>query len=250
MANRIIFLLLLAFLSACGADADISKKQPNDIQKTPVLIQKATNIQPQFAKANRLDAVQFKYCGKYMLADTIDLEKDITKDGDYIIAGPIDSFNSDGFRFFLDYNTNLSYQLSLYKDSPFVHHFPIYVFNPTRQTKVFKVKDERVFGIQEALDTANNTWHPINYKEAEFCGVGYIGIKVRPYECIVFAAPKYQGEQEGQMRLRFDTGLKTYISPIYIGSYSAQQFLFSQENNRPYIPPTDTNYYFFGAIPK
>lgn len=249
MTRKTIAALLCAGLAACTAELPKAPKKA-----TPVLLQEVYDEKVVFANSTALNDVEFRYIGKYRLADTIDLDK--WQDEESYTVSPLhyDSFSTDGLAVFVDYNTNLYQKIDTDEGTQLAYHFPVYIFNPSRETKILPTKHGKVDGIQEAIDTSdNNTWRPIDCKYWQFCGCGNYGIKIQPLECVILAVPKYQGNRKGDMRLRLKIGKQVYISQTFTGTYNQEQFDVKKNRGLAYelaSNPNEMQYRFLGATPK
>lgn len=160
-----------------------------------------------------------------------------------------DTFSTDGFQIFADYNTTINCNGERIERGSY---YPVYVVNETSRTKLFTGKDGHAFAIQEALDTSLyrwGQWEPIERRGMDFCGNGYWGLKVQPGEFVMFLARKYKGIDTTLLRLRVQIGEHIYISKPYTGVFNNKQFTGGSQQNTP----TDYNYIFYnfyGAKPK
>jgi hypothetical protein len=262
MNKLFISLLFLLLFSAC-ANKDKHTSKVNRNFNLPVIVQKPLKHPVQLAQVDSLNAVWFRFYGKYTFTDTLYLDQNSAKDTTYLkdfireYSHPKidDTLSTDGFQLFIDYKTTICIKTDYMVRIDTGYYFPAYVVNESSRTKVFIGKDSYVFGIQEAVDTSDyDLWRPIESKGFDFCGNGYFGLKVHPGEFILFLVPKYSGSEQGKMRIRLRIGESTYLSPSFDGVFNPGQFKIKK--NTWYYQDLKTNkadaiqFMFYGAKPK
>lgn len=163
-----------------------------------------------------------------------------------------DSINSNGFELIIDYETTVAY--NPYSNSNLFEYYPIYIYNPTNQDKLFFGKDLNGFGIQEAIDKSNNqTWRPIESKTIIGCENGYWTLIVHPHEFVILLMKKYTADDETQIRVRLKIGKNKYISKPFIGKIDPRQFSIKDKSTiREFLQKSNgkaAEQLFYGASP-
>jgi hypothetical protein len=256
---NLLHILLLVFFTNCR-QAICKNENERLVFKIPFVIQETNSYEVKPNIVDSLSEVWYLFHGKYTFTDTLKLsnnyDADISNDTDYIWGvyptKSDDTLHTDGLQVFADYETNIYPKY----DQGHVH-FPVYIVNETSQTKIFYVKGSSVLGVQEAIDTSVlkfGNWHPIESKGSSFCNTGNFVVKIHPEEFIVVLVPKYEGDEKQLMRVRIPNGESIYVSKAYLGSFSKNQFYFSEQSNdfKKMQNHVDSYilYKFFGAIPK
>lgn len=161
-----------------------------------------------------------------------------------------DTLATDGFQLFIDAASTLHFKVYDTEE----YYIPLYVVNETNRTKVFIGKDNHAFGLIEAVDTTIYDWKPITCDQFDFCGNGYLGIKVHPGEFVLCLIPKFTGNHQGRMRIRLKMGESLYVSSFYSGTFNYSQFEI-KKGTWPYDvmkekPDAAIPSSFFGVAPK
>jgi hypothetical protein len=229
----------------------------------PVVIQNKTFEPINFHSAREINNSEMKLYGKFKFSDTICLNEsnwyDSTKPQNYpygyLLKDAKDTFNSDGFQLFPDYNTTVYYKskADVFKNK--TAFFPVYVVNETAKTKLFFIEDSRVSGIQELKDTVYpENWYPIEHKAFSFGCEFYSGIKVHPAEFLVILVPKYWGDSQLKMRVKVKIGENIYHSMPYLGHCNYRQLRMEKKSwiHNVYLSDKASTifYYFYGSWPK
>lgn len=140
-----------------------------------------------------------------------------------------DTLSSDGLEIIADYPTSIKAKETPNGEAVNVY-YPVYIVNNTNDPKVFVAKDNYVFGIQEALDTASfKSFHAIEGMGFDFCGYGYFRRKILPRQFILVLFPKYEGTYETYLRTRLRIGDNVFVSKPFIGRIDEKQFNLTKE---------------------
>lgn len=258
--TRHILIFLLIFIIVSCKNNERKNEYIRPIFHLPFIIQTCEKDSIELRNIDSLNETKFIFFGKYCFADTLNIsdkyerdsiiKKDLIREDSLFIN--YNNYSTEGFQIFADYPTTIKFrQINLTKSH---FYYPVYAVNETPRTKTFVIKDGNVFGIQEAIDTSENLWRPIECKEYDFCGNGYLGIKVKPGEFVMFLVPKYEGHESCKLRLRLRIGENIYISKEFMGSFNYNQFLIKKETAIFRIlelgKRSTIQTYFYGAIPK
>lgn len=255
LMNRVLFLVI--FFTACNAKLEQSPA-PAQRFELPVVVQPAYS--------DTIKAIQTKYIywhlpelmGQYKFGDTIyfngeKLRRDISEtDYRWEHRNEVDSgLSSDGLQIIPDYNCSIAF--SNYSEAKL--YYPVYIVNETIEPKVFLGKDGHGFAVQEAVDSNEYfRFYPIESNIFDFCGYGKFRRKIRPGEFLMFLFPKYAGETNTLLRIRFKIGENILISRSFPGNVNPEQFLLDMNEN-DYKQMKETkgayrNWLFYGAISK
>lgn len=251
--------LLLLMVSVASCAEQRKPAVPITIFHNPVVLQTSTIDTVEFVKAEHLTDAYPRFIGKSKFCDTLEIpfqgKLDDMPDEDFVDDGAVwrvDSFTSDGFELFTDYQSTVAYTRHFQDNGQY--YYPIYVVNNTPRTKYFIGKDSYVFAIQEAVDT-NGYWHPIEGRGLDFCGNGYWGLKIHPKEFLIFMMPKYEGDFQTKIRVRIKIGDMVYISESFQGTINEKQFYFNKNYDYHYEKLVESQtsaiqHLFYGAVPK
>ena len=103
--------------------------------------------------------------------------------------------------------------------------FPLFVYNSSNNERLIEhnsLKGE-IFAITEAKDS-NDIWQPIEFIEyTKSCGNGKL-FKLQPKQFLVTAIPKYDGDFETKLRVKFYSFGHIYYSNVFEGSINLEQF--------------------------
>lgn len=228
------FFLTLATLLTCNQVKTIDSERV--AFKKPVVVQKPLDDTVKYISANSMLGVNPQFIGKSGFTDTLMLglnealgnynREDLYGGLKYQyypaqkLIGATDTTRTDGLELVPDYTSTIARE-DYYNDT--LACYPVYLVNQTPTTKAVLQKGDHLFGIQEAMDT-NGVWRPIEYKAFEYCGNGYIALKLLPQEYIIMAFPKYQGNYKTKLRVRIKNGETIYVSQPFEGTIDKRQF--------------------------
>lgn len=254
----VCFISLLLFQTACSSPQTKIETEQQHFN-LPAIHHVSDVDSIRLFECDYLIESMFLFYGKFKFSDELKLEghphriyeykNEYVRE--YVRPEPNDTIQTDGFQIFVDYNTNITLNVS--SDTNGNTFFPIYVVNENTRTKMFVAKDSYVFGIQEAInDTRYHSWLPIECKPLFFCGNGYCGLMVQPGEFVMFLAPKYEGEEKHDMRIRLQIGENLYFSPTYKGTMNPKQFEIKGADLKYQLneqPANTIQWRFYGAFP-
>ena len=130
--------------------------------------------------------------------------------------------------------------------------FPVFLTNETSTPLALQGQNSYLFAIQEAKDSTG-IWRPIETRVMRSCTTGPWARKIMPQHFAVFLMPKYAGEFETELRVRFRNGTQILVSQSYKGSINYQQFSLPGEDLYYAKFYRKQRYYFvkdcFGSIP-
>ena len=159
----------------------------------------------------------------------------------------LDSIDTDDFRMIANYSQTILFDW--WATDKYNAYFPVFIYNPTKKTKILIGKDDKVFAIQEAKDLQGN-WRPIEERGHEFCGVGFWGLKFQPKEFSTILFRKYKGSFETDLRIRLRNGKNTFTSEVFRGYINPKQFYFEHRDMElDSFRKLDIDYLYLGAIP-
>lgn len=256
------FLLTLATLLTCNQVKTIESERVTF--KKPVVIQKPLDDTVRYISADFMLGVNPQFIGKSGFADTLMLGldkvlgnsnrkyfydfKDHFSFVDERLIGTTDTTRTDGLELVPDYTSTIA--RDYYGDT--LACYPVYLVNQTPTTKAVLQKGDHLFGIQEAMDT-NGIWRPIEHRAFEYCGNGYIALKLLPQEYIIMAFPKYQGNYKTKLRVRVKNGETIYVSQPFEGTIDKRQFYLEKglylRTRIKEGKASETLYQFYGAYP-
>jgi hypothetical protein len=258
-------LITALILSIIGSCINANKQRNHDFSVPKVVFQDTAILDTIHFVSNYIENSYPMFCGKYKNNDTIKFNKNkifnkyedttfrnnrfytekteiLDRDSPYL-----DSMDTEGFNVKADYSQDIL--LSFSDTEKNNSYFPVFIVNSTTKTKVLIGKDDRIFAIQEAKDKAGN-WRPIQWRGTDFCGVGYWGLYIRPSEFSTILFPKYNGDFDTEIRIRFRNGKHVMISNSFKGKINTKQFYFEHrdielDSYRRY----NMDYFFLGGIP-
>jgi hypothetical protein len=103
-----------------------------------------------------------------------------------------------------------------------VRGFPVYIFNPTKNSIRLEEQDGRVMMIQEALHS-NGQWKPIEYWQFSDCGNSYGGVVLRSEYYLMTKVVKYKGPYATLLRLKLINKDEIIYSKPFKGSINLSQ---------------------------
>lgn len=92
----------------------------------------------------------------------------------------------------------------------------------------FEASDSRLSIVQEAR-AADGSWQAVEYLPSSWCGNSYHRVFLAPGECWEFAAPRFQGELETELRFRLPRKDGDLVSEAFAGSVNPEQFTVRRE---------------------
>ncbi|TAG85013.1 MAG: hypothetical protein EAZ20_16170 [Bacteroidetes bacterium] len=260
--EKIIFAFLLIFLFACQKNENIKI----EFQKQDY-VDKSLKYKISLMKINNIlynDCEPVPITKKYLLDGTnyafIDLEKHLSHE-DYFRTMKYNPNISQWFYNFttidtntinscfisiIDYNYTYIYKRSRpyyrhYRDNYVMNlikkhcdsnslcnyeHYPMILLNKNCNLDSLYVGDNFLC-VQEALDK-DGIWKPIN-RLADYSQDPFYSLKFKKREFIIILLPKYEGDFETKLRVRWRNGKKVYISNSFIGKIN-RNFLLEKKD--------------------
>lgn len=105
----------------------------------------------------------------------------------------------------------------------YIQAFPVFIYNPSKDTVYLDQQDGRVIMIQEAKDE-NGVWKPIEFWRYSWCGNSYGAEGLLPNALAVVKVFKYDGDFETEIRLKLKNGDKIIYSDSFKGTINKSQF--------------------------
>ncbi len=105
----------------------------------------------------------------------------------------------------------------------------VFLLNGTDAPAEFAASDSRLSIVQEARDS-EGVWKPIEYLPSSWCGNSYHKVFLAPGTCWEFAAPRFDGAFETELRFRLEREAGDLVSNTFPGRIHPEQF----EVKRPY----------------
>ncbi len=237
--KNIPILLIAILLVNLGCQRESTDNEVLTVFQIPKIINTAadTTKEKKYFVSNQVNSTFPLYKGKYKFNTMIDLNPEnrdtsMAKDfiGERFLSEVYDSLDVNGFEIYTDYQTTI-YHDRLRRNDNLYTYYPVFFVNSTNRNKLFLAKDSHAYGIQEAIDTSDNEWRPIEGMGHDFCGNGTWGMVVKPKEFIIMLLRKYKGEHKTSLRTRFRIGETIYVSKSYEGYINESQFTFKKESH-------------------
>ena len=131
--------------------------------------------------------------------------------------------------------------------------YPVYLINYGPHTKLLEMKDRRIYGIQEALDS-NGQWRPIEGLRMPFCIMDYKKYLIPKNMFATVLFKKYSGSYKTKIRIRIRNGEHIFVSEPFEGYINEKQFYFNKDYDLyTYFKHSEVytmREHFLSAVPK
>ena len=234
-ALTILFFIIL--IGCQPTEKEISYREPRFTSLPKEVIKNIKGFHSPFLSYE----TSILFLGKFQFSDTL---IDLKKDSLYAYLDKARSQSIDPLNYNMVNTDSISasgLELKIGKKSISVAPFfssqiknyrPAFIVNNTNETKVINIKDNRLFGIQEAIDSSlnyplsnQNIWFAISMFSPPMCGSGYWSIKIHPKEYAITLLPVYEGGIKTLIRTKIKINNSIFTSTPYEGFIEKNQFI-------------------------